>query len=95
MKTAYKDFNNNVLYTFYLPEENGAIIDNSKMIIAITTPETEIVKTIKVNNAAGFSYKLNKKSISAAGGAAGLFSFVQRCIRNDFMIDCIKQIAAV
>lgn len=95
MKTAYKDFLNDTLYTFYVPEENGKIIDNHKIIIAITTSESETVKTIKVNDISGYAYKINKKSISADGGAYGLIKFINRCLFNNTMIDCVKQIAAV
>ena len=93
MKTTYKDFCSNTLYTFYLPEENGGIIDNSKIIIAVTTPENETVKTVNVREAADYAFKINKKSLAAENGARGLFEYVQRCIRADLMTCNVVKIA--
>lgn len=49
---------------------------------ALTFTRGAAVKTVKVADADGYIYKVLKRSIKAAGGAAGLYSFFDREIRN-------------
>lgn len=93
MKTAYKDFTSGTLYTFYLPENNGEIADNGKITIVTTTADAENIAVVRVIDSPGYSFKINKKSIGAAGGAYGLFKFVRRCVQNEILIDSVRKIA--
>lgn len=51
---------------------------------AITVSEGKISKTVKVINNPHFVFKLNIRSISAQGGASGLFEFLDRCLYEQF-----------
>lgn len=55
-----------------------------------TQPET--IRNIPVNECSGYRIKINKKSITAADGSRGLFSFIRDCIRNDFMLSYVDGI---
>ena len=41
---------------------------------------------IKTRAAAGVAIKINKRCVSADGGAMGVFDFLCRCIRDNFMM---------
>lgn len=56
-------------------------------------PDLELVRVddnthfkIKTRAAAGVAIKINKRCVSADGGAVGVFNFLNDCIKNDFMM---------
>ena len=87
---------NGALYSFYLLD-NGTTAGGYKNYITVAkTPDDEtqpeIIQNIPVKTLDGYSIKINKKSISAADGARGAFSFIRNCIRNDFMMCYVYKI---
>lgn len=77
---------NGRLYSFYIdPAGKGW-----KEYIRIVSG-TRVVY-VPVKECSDFRVKINKKSISAAGGSAALFSFISNCIREDFMTVYIDKI---
>ena len=86
---------NGALYSFYLIHEETRS-GWKHYIKAVKTPDDEkqpeIIKNIPVKTLDGYSIKINKKSISAADGARGAFSFIRNCIRNDFMMTYVYKI---
>lgn len=96
MVTRYR--RNGALYSFILNEaETG---DAWKPFITLVkTPndehEPETIVNIPVKDSNSYRVKINKKSISAANGARGLFCFIRDCIRNDFMTAYVNQIINV
>ena len=93
MVTRYR--RNSMLYSFYL-HDNSAGTGYKTFITIVKTPDDEnqpeIIKNVPVIDAPGYSIKINKKSISANGGARGAFAFIRDCIRNDFMMIYVNKI---
>ena len=77
-------------------EENAAHTGYCPYLIIVKTPsdenEPEIIKYIPVRDCDAYRVKINKKSLSAAGGARGLFCFISDCIKNDFMLSWVWKI---
>lgn len=67
---------NNILWNVTVNSE-----DNSHIIIC----RNGISKTIKIIEDCEFSYKLQKTQVRAAGGASGLFGFINRALTENFM----------
>lgn len=79
MLTRYKD------YTFYMP-------DSGADVLQIRCGWPGVVISIPVRESDSYRVKINKKSVSAHGGALGLFVFLSDCIRNDFMMVYVRAI---
>lgn len=88
MKTAFvKD---GTRYTFHA-DDKGA--DNFiTLVINAVNLEWEKSVKIPVKDAPGFSIKVNKKSLSADGGAYGAFRFIRNCINEDFCMVYVNRI---
>ena len=52
----------------------------------------EKVYVVPVHDNPGFAYKINKKSVSAFGGAYGLFKYIKNCIEQDFCMCYVRAI---
>lgn len=87
--SIYKD---GVLYTFCLHDSKYHNGFKNYITMVITTDTSERVINIPVNEIDGYTVKINKKSVSAAGGARGLFCFIGDCIKNDFMLAWVAKI---
>lgn len=81
-----------VLYSFILEDVRGAYAPY--IIMVATTSDSEKVVKVPVKDLPGYSIKINKKSMSAAGGARGAFAFIADCIHSDFMMDWVYKIIA-
>ena len=80
------------LYSFILEDIRCAFAPY--LIMVATTADSEKVVRVPVRDVGGFSIKINKKSMSAAGGARGAFAFIANCIHSDFMMDWVYKIIA-
>ena len=93
MVTRYRK--ESALYSFYL-WDNETATGYKNYITIVRTPDDatqpETIRNIPVNECDGYRIKINKKSITAADGARGLFSFIRDCIRNDFMLAYVDRI---
>lgn len=80
---------NGILYSFYIWE--SAYHDGYKnyITLVVTGDEFENIYNVPVKDCGGYRVKINKKSCSASGGAAGLFCFLSDCIHSDFMMDYV------
>ena len=76
-------FRNGMLYTFSLDFENDYFIR------VFTDNKTWFIPCF---SAAGMAIKMNKKSLSANNGAAGVYDFISWSIRNDLMTIWIDRI---
>lgn len=83
---------NGVLYSFILEDVRGCFADY--LIMVATAADSEKVVRVPVRDVGGYSIKINKRSMSAAGGARGAFAFIADCIHSDFMMDWIYKIIA-
>ena len=72
-----------MLYTFSLDFENDHFIR------VFTDNKTWFIPCF---SAAGMAIKMNKKSLSANNGAAGVYDFISWSIRNDLMTIWIDRI---
>lgn len=75
---------------------NGAqyAIEYDAQHIIFTNCDSGKKTAVKVLDSADFTWKLNKKSIAAAGGARGLFCFFDDAIKADFMTAYINRTIA-
>lgn len=67
-------------YFFYFDYER----ENAIRVVKVEN-DVETEKIIPVRNSNEYRVKVNKKSISAYAGAAGLFEFITECIESNFM----------
>lgn len=93
MVTRYR--RNSALFTFMI-DENEAGTGYKPYIILVKTPDDETqpetITRIPVKELNGYSIRINRKSISAANGSRGVFSFIRDCIRNNFMMVYVNRI---
>lgn len=47
---------------------------------------------IKILDNQEYTYKINKKTISAKGGASGLYNFIKDCINKNFCLCLVDKI---
>jgi len=76
-------FRNGMLYTFAFD------LENPKFIRVFTDNKTWFIPCF---SAAGIAIKINKKSLSADNGTAGVYDFISWSIRNDLMTIYIDRI---
>lgn len=81
----FRYFHNNNMYTFYLDNINSSFI----RVVNNDTGKTTFIRVFPSDE---YTIKGNKKSISAAGGARGLFSFLADCVKADFMTAYVNRI---
>lgn len=70
---------------FYNENEYSITYNKGENFITIKNYSTDKVFYLTVKESTQFSWKLNKKSVSAIGGAQGLFSFFSRALQSNFM----------
>lgn len=88
MRTSFvKD---NTRYTFH----TGDAGTDNFITLAISGVNLEWEKSVKipVKDVSGFAIKVNKKSLSAEGGAYGAFRFIRNCINEDFCMVYVNRI---
>lgn len=81
---------NNARYTFHTGDSGT----DNYLTLVINAVNLEWEKSVKipVKDAPGFSIKVNKKSLSADGGAYGAFRFIRNCINEDFCMVYVNRI---
>ena len=87
MKATY--YKNGIMYNFYTMENTE---HKNWLRVVKTTDESESIYYIPVRYISGYRIKINAKSVSAAGGARGLFCFISDCTKNDFMLVWVDKI---
>lgn len=90
MKTAF--IKDDFRYTFNYSDYGK---DNFLLLVK-TGIKTDFEKVfiIPVIENPGYAWKINKKSVSAAGGAYGLMKYIKRCIDDDFCMCYVNRIIA-
>ena len=63
--------------------------NNYLVIYSDLTKETYKIKVI---NNSEYTYKINKKTISAINGATGLYTFIESCINKKFGLCWVDKI---
>lgn len=91
MKVAF--VRDNIRYSFHLDDAGK----NDFLLLAVSGVglEWENVYKIPVRDLPGYAYRINKRSMSADGGAYGLFKYIRRCVNADLnMVSVYKIILA-
>lgn len=89
MKTAF--VNDNTRYIFHL-NDAGTDPFLTLVINPFNPAIPERITKIPVRENAAFAIKLNKGSVSAAGGSYGLFKLIKRYIDTDFAMYWVYKI---
>ena len=69
---------------YYITLENNYLV-----IYSYLTQEKYKIKVIENSE---YTYKINKKTISAKNGANGLFDFIKKCIKENFCLSLVNKI---
>jgi len=69
---------------YYISQENNYLV-----IYSNTTREKYKIKVIDNSE---YTYKINKKTISAINGATGLYTFLKNCINKKFGLCWVDKI---
>lgn len=79
----------------YIEYKNYActIIKKNYLLLQTTAEDgTFTKKTVKIESDPEYTFKLMKTKIKARDGAAGLYEFIDRCVRDNFCVVYIDKI---